>query len=156
MNTPYEQAVKALSEATGAHIDIGSDRIAMTEVEGRIVMLMPFGEKESGMTAFSVIAEDQEGKPLPRTVIDKALELNLFGFGTGGGHIGQFKGALIFSLSRQLERTEAEPVAEQLVAFSRLADEAQESLGKKLTYGPEEGAPDDQTPDTPIANIILP
>ena len=135
MITAYEEAIKRLSAATGAEIDIGPDRIAMVEVEGDMIMLRPAGEDESGLTAFSILAEGGDDIPLPRSVLELALDMNLFGVNTGGGHIGFINGGLVFSLSRPLEGTTAEAVAEQLVAFTHLSRELKSSLDEAHARG---------------------
>ncbi len=154
MITAYEQAIKTLSEATGAKIDIGLDRIAMVNVEGDMVLLRPSGEEESGLTAFSIVAEGGDDDPLPRSVLELALEMNLFGINTCEGHIGLIKGSLVFSLSRPLEGTSAEAVAEQLVAFSRLSKEIKASLDEARERGGAKDAPGEVS-DIPVDNIIL-
>ena len=155
MITAYEEAIKRLSAATGAEIDIGPDRIAMVEVEGDMIMLRPAGEDESGLTAFSILAEGgDDDNPLPRSVLELALDMNLFGVNTGGGHIGFINGGLVFSLSRPLEGTTAEAVAEQLVAFTHLSRELKSSLDEARARGDVKDA-SAGIPDIPADNIII-
>ncbi len=154
MNTAYEQAVQALSEAIGAKIDIGPDRVAMVTVKDRMVLLLPSDEAESGMTAFSVVARGTKDKPLAQTALEKALELNFLGAGTGGGHLGLFKTALVFSLSQSLADATAESVAEQLVVFTQLADDVETALGKGLSFKDRDDLLE-EIYRTPLDHIIL-
>lgn len=154
MSTSYEQAVRGLGEATGAKIEIGADRVAMVEVEGKVVLLRPSDEAEKGMLAFAVVAQAEEDKPLAPSVFEKALELNLFGSGTGGGNLGLYGGTLVLSIAVPLAAGDTVALAERLVAFARLAGEVEKAL-REQTRSAQYGGELDGFYDDVINKVII-
>lgn len=127
MTTQYEHSVAALAEASGADIAIGDDRVATMSVEGRIVLMKPSDDAESGLTAFSMVA-NADGGSFEKGVLEKALSMDLFGAQTDKGHVGLFGDSLFFSMDIALEGVTSEALAERLLAFSRLAADIESQL----------------------------
>jgi len=128
MTTQYEQAVAALAETAGVEIKIGDDRVATMVVEERVVQLRPSDEAEIGLTAFTIVAS-ADGGSFGRTTLEAALMMNLFGAETGKGNLGLFGDSLFLSKDIGLEGVAPEQLAENLLAFSRLADGIEKQLG---------------------------
>ena len=144
MTSIYEQAVTRLAEASGAEIEIGEDRIANIVVEERVVTLKPSDEAESALTAFTIVADRDDGASLPPAILERALVMNLFGAQTDGGHIGLFANTLFLSKTFAIEGMSPEALAEAFVALVRLADEIERELGgEEPSPGSTEAVPDD-------------
>lgn len=137
MTTQYEQAVAELAEAAGAEIEIGNDRVATMMVEGRVVQLKPSDEAESGLTAFTIVANADDDSFAPAT-LEAALAINLFGSGTDKGHLGLFGDSMFLSTDIALDGISPEQLAESLLAFSRLADDIARQLDGDSASGDAE------------------
>lgn len=146
MTSIYEDAVTRLAEASGSQIEIGDDRIANIVVEDRVVTLKPADETESALTAFTIVAQQDDQGPFPPAVLERALALNLFGAQTDGGHIGLFGDALFLSKTIAVEGISPEALAEAFVTLVRLAGEIEGELGGEA---PPQDRPEAVTDDMP-------
>ena len=145
MTSIYEHALTRLSEASGAAIELGEDRVANVVVEERVVTLKPSDEAESALTAFTIVAHRDDGGSFPAATLERALAMNLFGAQTDGGHIGLFGNALFLSKTFAVEGMSPEALAEELVVLVRLADEIGRELdGEEPSSGLDaQAVPDD-------------
>ena len=147
MTSIYEQAVARLADASGSEIEIGEDRIANIVVEERVVTLKPADDAESALTAFTIVADRDDGGTFPPETLERALAMNLFGAQTDGGHVGLFANTLFLSKTFAVEGMSPEALAEAFVALVRLADEIQRELaGEEPSQDGEEAVPDDVPP----------
>lgn len=132
--TRYEQILQEASEASGVEIRLASDRVAELVVEDMIVLLKPVDATEESVAIFTVILDG----PADDKVLRKAMELNLFGCGTGGGIIGMFVDSLVYSRNLPLEGVSADAFGEALVSFARKAQEiaAELAAGAEPSWSP--------------------
>ncbi|MBQ8125064.1 MAG: type III secretion system chaperone [Kiritimatiellae bacterium] len=122
--TRYEHILQEVTEASGVEIRLASDRVAELMVDDTIVLLKPLDATEESVSIFTVILDgDADDK-----VLRKAMELNLFGRGTGGGIIGLFVDSLVYSRTLPLEGVSAGAFGEALVSFARKAQEIASGL----------------------------
>lgn len=135
--TRYEQILHEASEASGVEIRLASDRVAELMVEDTIVLLKPADATEEAVVIFTVILDGLgDGN-----VLRKAMELNLFGRGTGGGIIGLFVDSLVYSRSLPLDGVSADAFGEALASFARKSQE----IACELAAGDAPSAPQPPT-----------
>lgn len=132
--TRYEQILQEASEASGVEIRLASDRVAELAVEDMIVLLKPVDATEESVVIFTVIHDG----PADDKVLRKAMELNLFGRGTGGGIIGLFVDSLVYSRNLPLEGVSADAFGEVLASFARTAHEIASALARGKGWTEEE------------------
>ena len=158
MTTIYEQSLQRLSEASGANIEIGEDRIANVVVEDRVLTLKPSDEAESALTAFTIVAKCDDSGRFSVDTLEKALAMDLFGARTLGGHIGLFADALFLSRTIAVEGLSPEALAEEFVLLVRLAEELERELDgadDDAQGGGEAVAPAPAPEDIPHLNFGL-
>ena len=132
MMTAYEEAIVKFAEASGEKLDLPADRVATLMADGRVVQLKPSGETEDGMTAFTAVARTEDGAEFSRETLATALSLNLFGTETLGANLGLFADTIFLSKEIALVGITSEALAEELLAFARLAADIEKRIGVGL------------------------
>ena len=126
-----ELLIQELSELIGVELDFSDDKTCDLVVDERIVVLRYRPEEEDWLY-FGVVHEASDA--LPREILAKALELNLFGVETSGFHLGLFGNALVLSGTANMDGLTAEDFAEKILALSRHIG----GLSEKLESGGSE------------------
>ena len=111
-----ELLIRELSGLTGVELEYSDDRICDLVVDGRIVVLR-YRPDDGDWLYFGVVSESDD--ELPKDILAKALELNLFGTETSGFHLGLFGNALVLSGSASMDGLTAEDFADRLLSLSR-------------------------------------
>ena len=136
--TKYEQILQEVSEACGEEILPASDRVAEISVEGTVVLVKPTDATEEVVSIFTVVLDGDADERSLR----KAMELNLFARGTGGGVIGLFVDSLVYSRDLPLEGVSAETFGRVLELFVRTSREISAALSS-----------DDETAEPPKPSL---
>ena len=120
-----ELLVRELSELIGVELSYSDDKTCDLAVDGRIVVLR-YRPDDDDWLYFGVVSETEDDQS--REVLEKALELNLFGSETLGMHLGLFGNALVLSGTLPMEGLTAEDFAERLLFLSRHIGKLAEKL----------------------------
>ena len=120
-----ELLIRELSELIGVELAYSDDKTCDLAADDRIVVLR-YRPEDDNWLYFGVVSEPDD--ELPREVLAKALELNLFGSETMGLHLGLFGNALVLSGSVPMEGLTAESFAERLLFLSRHIGKLAEKL----------------------------
>lgn len=150
--------IKELSRHLGQQLSASNEDMTHTlQVEGEDLFLRCIPEENQWVYFGFVTDFMSEVSP---EQLEKALELNLFGRGTAGFHLGLIGKALALSGSFPLEDPAAERLAEQIVQLSHLlaplhrdltsTEEATIPLADDDAENPEDDEPTDiSSPDEP-------
>ena len=149
--TSYERMVGELAGAAGAEIRIGSDRVCEMAIGEMIVLLKPTDANEEALTLFAVVSDGDTGG----ATLKKALQLNLFGSGTLGAHLGLFASALILSRDLPLAELTAGDFAERILAFAQQAEEIAQELSSVGEEAEDAAKPGESGIPAPFAPDFL-
>ena len=138
-----ELLIRELSELIGVELAYSDDKTCDLAVDGRVVVLR-YRPKNDDWLYFGIVSEPDD--ELPRAVLAKALELNLFGSETLGMHLGLFGNALVLSGSVPMDGLTAEDFAEKLLSLSRQIGKLAEKLADESGSGDIQSLEDVSSP----------
>jgi len=125
--TEMDEFLAGLSDEVGFDVKPDSAGVCELDVEGRLVTFR-YDEANGSWLCFALLALGTGETALSETVLRRALELNLFGAGTGGLRLGLFANSLILSDQVAAEGLVPTAVAERLLFLARTSAELVTSL----------------------------